>query len=227
MAIGRDRESPKNDRRTRRGAPLKEISRLDEFKTHLRRISDARMRWSTRSQQDEAVLRRPRMHAFSSRNRDRRPPENAGLRENTAGLREITESIIRRGDDTRCDGVKMKATVAAIFRGFTPPDPADDSDRAVIGHTEPRPSKRNSTAFGVRDMTEACARRASKTSRNPRRRVARGTAVGNGWLGNIPGKIRDISRTTCDTSSELRVGRIKGGVSSHADRNQQFAQQEA
>ena len=177
------------------------------------------MRRSSHSQQDEAVLRRPRMHEFSSRNRDRRPPENAGLRENT-------ESITRPGDDTRCNGVKMKATVVAIFRGFAPPNPADDSDRAVIGHTEPRPSERNSTAFGVRDMTEACARQACKTSRNPRRRVARGTAAGNGWLGNFPGKIRDISRTTCNTSSELRVGRIKGGLTSHANRNQQFAQQE-
>ena len=146
------------------------------------------MRRSSHSQQDEAVLRRPRMHAFSSRNRDRRPPENAGLRENTGDFRENTESITRRGDDTRCDGVKMKATVVATFRGFTPRKFADDSDRAVIGHTEPRHSERNSTAFGVRDMTEACARRASKTSRNPRRRVARRTAAGTGWRGNFPGK---------------------------------------
>ena len=90
------------------------------------------------------------MSAFVSRNRDRRPPENAGLRD-------ITEFITRPGDDTRCDGVKIEPTVTADFgasrRGIVP---------AIATET-----------------------------------------------------IWDEKHTTCDTLGELRVRRIKGGVTSH------------
>ena len=53
-----------------------------------------------------------------------------------------SETITRPGDDARYNGVKIEATVTAIFRGFMLRKFTGDTDRKVIGHTEPRSSER-------------------------------------------------------------------------------------